>query len=628
MPFGPFLRRELLTSSRRRSTYGDRAVAAGLVLAIVAAVFAIWDANGWDRASVSGMNGFTTRVFAFVVGLQVVVVMGGVTNDVAGGLAGERERKTLDALLSTRLGDAEIVLGMTASALFRCASGQAAVFPILMAMVPFGGIDPRLVLLASGGLASFAFALAALSAVAALGARDRREATNGAMVLVLTWVGLPFLVVIFVPRFWPGGAGWLVPVALPVLDSSPLGLLASLGGLGRVGLSEAFARMVGLQMAGGALLLLWAVVRLRPACRAVYDEEGRALWFLQTRRVRRGRWPACGDDPVLWREIHTTRGPRAGLVGRLIGGLVHLALLAALGVATYWFAEPAFRELLARGYGAGAEGARAPEITPFAMALVRGSSQGPPPGEARVEFNAVLKESTPVWVLFYVLALAASAAEGVAVERARDTLPGLIATPLTGREILRAKMLAAAWRTRKILTIPIGLWAVGLLAGALHPLGVLSAAVALGVATWFLVALGAYQSLRAKDPGQATVRTILPVMLLTFGPLVVLLVPWAAPLQATSTVFHAWLSLASYEDVRDLLRSGVFPPLARLGVRTAGGTRAVLAASLVALIAQGIAAVLLTRAAYRGFDSAVDRPIRARRSRDGRSPLPASDQLN
>ena len=176
MPFGPFLRRELLSSSRRRSTFGDRAVAAGLVLGVVASVFAIWDANGWDRASVSGMNGFTIRVFAFVVGLQVVAIVGGVTNNVAGGLAGERERKSLDALLSTRLGDAEIVLGMTASALFRCAMGPAAVFPILMWMVPLGGIDPRLVLLAFGGLASFAIALAGLAAVAA--AQRRRTAAR------------------------------------------------------------------------------------------------------------------------------------------------------------------------------------------------------------------------------------------------------------------------------------------------------------------------------------------------------------------------------------------------------------------------------------------------------------------
>ena len=448
------------------------------------------------------------------------------------------------------------------------------------------------------------------------------------MVLVMTWVALPFAVVNVLPRLWPAGAGWLVPVALPVLDSSPLGMLAGLGGMGRVGPGEAFERMVGLQMAGGALLLLWAVVRLRPACRAVYDQEGQALWFLQTRRVRRAHWPACGDDPVLWREVHTTRGPRGGLVDRLLLGLIHLAFLGGIGLGTYWFAGPAFRELLARGYGPGPEGVHAPEITPFAMAIIRGSSQGPPPGEARVEFNAVLKEFTPAWVLFYVLALAGYAAEGMAVERARDTLPGLIATPLTGREILRAKMLGAAWRARKILMMPLGLWAIGLLAGALHPLGLLSAMVALGMATWFLVALGTYQSLRAKDPGKATGRTILPVMLLLFGPLVVLTVPGAAPLQATSSVFHTWLSLASYEDVRDLLRSGVYPPLARLGVRTAGGSLAVLVAYLVALVAQGIAAVLLIRAAYRGFDAAVGRPTRGPRPRDGRSPLPASDQLH
>jgi hypothetical protein len=113
MRIGLFLRRDLLATSRRGSTFGGRAFVAGLVLAVIAAVFAIWDANGWERASLSGMTGFTLRIFGFVVGLLTVLLMVGVPNEVAAGLAGERDRKTLDVLLTTRLTDAEIVLGTT-----------------------------------------------------------------------------------------------------------------------------------------------------------------------------------------------------------------------------------------------------------------------------------------------------------------------------------------------------------------------------------------------------------------------------------------------------------------------------------------------------------------------------------
>jgi ABC-type Na+ efflux pump permease subunit len=303
------------------------------------------------------------------------------------------------------------------------------------------------------------------------------------------------------------------------------------------------------------------------------------------------------------------------LVLRLLGGVLNLALLACLVVGTYWFAEPAFRELLEYGYVAGPAGVEMPEVTPFAMALVRGRSEGPPPGTARVEFNEVLREFTPGWVLFSLLALASYAAESIAGERAKDTLSGLIATPLTGREILRAKMLAAAWRARQMLALPVVLWALGLLSGAVHPLGALAVLASLGISGWFLVALGTYQSLGARDPAQAKTWTIFPVMALTFGPMALLAVPGAAPFQAGSPTFHAWASLASYEDVRSLLRTGVLPPLAKLGVRTAGGTTAVLAACLAVLMAEGVAAALLTRAAYRGFDAAVGRPIRTRGGR-------------
>ncbi len=46
------------------------------------------------------------------------------------------------------------------------------------------------------------------------------------------------------------------------------------------------------------------------------------------------------------------------------------------------------------------------------------------------------------------IAATGMAAEGIISERARETWDGLIATPLDGRTILRAKMIGAAWRVR------------------------------------------------------------------------------------------------------------------------------------------------------------------------------------
>ena len=72
------------------------------------------------------------------------------------------------------------------------------------------------------------------------------------------------------------------------------------------------------------------------------------------------------------------------------------------------------------------------------------------------------------------------ATEGIVSERARETWDSLIATPLTARDILRSKMLAALWRMRLLLAILLGLWTIGLVAGAIHPLGFVARCACLG----------------------------------------------------------------------------------------------------------------------------------------------------
>ena len=96
----------------------------------------------------------------------------------------------------------------------------------------------------------------------------------------------------------------------------------------------------------------------------------------------------------------------------------------------------------------------------------------------------MLREVTAVFALAYVATVFAGAGEGMKGEQKRDTWLGLIATPLTGREILRAKG-RGIWRALQALFLMVGLWTIGLLAGAVHPLGFLAAIA-------FLAASGDY----------------------------------------------------------------------------------------------------------------------------------------
>jgi ABC-type transport system involved in multi-copper enzyme maturation permease subunit len=236
------------------------------------------------------------------------------------------------------------------------------------------------------------------------------------------------------------------------------------------------------------------------------------------------------------------------------------------------------------------------------------------PGQARLELNIVLRQTTGLLDLLYVLMVAGAAAESVAVERERETWLGLIATPLTGWEILRAKMLGSVWRARGLAFLMLALWIVGLLAGAVHPLGFLAALAGMGVSCWFLAALGVSMSLWSRDRSQATGRVLGPVMLsLGLVALPFMLPGTVSVLLAAGTMpFQTWASLLSYEDVHAAIHSGAIPQFAVIGIRSGEGARIVLAAWLISTTAQAVGAFLLTRSAVRGFDAAIGRPIRTR----------------
>ena len=203
-------------------------------------------------------------------------------------------------------------------------------------------------------------------------------------------------------------------------------------------------------------------------------------------------------------------------------------------------------------------------------------------------------------------------------ERERETWLGLIATPLTGREILRAKRLGAIWKARWLASLMLGLWTVGLLAGAIHPLGFLSAVVGLGFSSWFLASLGVFASMWSRDRNQASLWVLVPVGLLVG----LSLVPFISPGTATALVaaglipFQAWASLLSFEDVRALAHSVAPPQFAVVGVKDLGAAWIILGAGPTTTMAQAVGAYFLTRFAGRGFDAAVGRPVRPRNADD------------
>jgi hypothetical protein len=123
------------------------------------------------------------------------------------------------------------------------------------------------------------------------------------------------------------------------------------------------------------------------------------------------------------------------------------------------------------------------------------------------------------YVGFWLLAVAGAAASSVTVEREKDTWVSLTATPLTGWEILRGKLLGAIWNQRGFAAVLIFLWLLGLSTGTVHLVGMLASILSVGVLTWFVAAVGAYFSLKNFSTTRALTSTIVALAVCNGYPL-------------------------------------------------------------------------------------------------------------
>jgi len=608
----PILRRELVVAARKAQLQMGRSFFAGFMLTVVLGTFGA--RYYWEQGSVSPelMGRAARQSFMWIVVVHATTILGVAT---AGALsiAGEKDRRTLDFLLATRLGNAEIVLAKLVSSLTLFLSTVAAGLPVMLLLNTLGGIDLRLILLTYAGFLCMTFFLASFSIWVSTGASDSRSATSVTILGIMAWLMLPFFVAFVFPRFGLRLPGFVLTVNAWLLASGPLGLLLKIGGgiTASSGLIDAVAQMSELQLLGGVVFLVWAIVRLRSAYRINVSDESHGL----VRRLTRPGWrlrakPAVSDDPILWREMSTSR---VGFLGWAVSVMFISCIYVALGYVTFFFGRPAFIELWHHGYSAGLTTAERPEVNLMVRFFMPDYGVKPPADIARTEFNLFLRYVTTPLTFLIALMAAGAAAAGIATERARETWNSLIATPLTARDILRSKMLAALWQMRWVLTTLLVLWTIGLIAGAIHPLGYLALVLELAAWTWFLLARGTLDSVRAKDLATAAGISTRLGMFLTFSGAVPLFLPGrlnSVLLGVGSLPFVSFSSLVSYRDVRGALHFSAYPPLQWIGIATGEGALRVVATCVIAIIAPALGGLYYWRYANAHFDRLIDRPWR------------------
>jgi ABC-type transport system involved in multi-copper enzyme maturation permease subunit len=540
--FGPVLFYDLVRIARRNRYYLIRVLYALFLLTMLCWVYFTFTVNMELSATVRPDEAarFANSFFYMFMAIQFLVVTVVTPAYVAGAVAEEKERKTLEFLLATDLLNREIVLSKLTSRLLNLMLLVLTGLPVLAALQFLGGIDPLLVIAGFAATMLTVASLAGLSIFASVICRRARDAIvltylMAAAYLVLS--GLSWLLT--VPAGWatfPSTTTWTSPVtAQDVVEAFNIGNVVAV----LIQMSQAVdkgdhldavlpAFVARYAFFHGTIALLgplWAVLRLRAIALRETGEPAR-----RTRPVLRLGWrPRLGRFPMIWKEVFADRGLRLHWFGRLVLVLLVLASFVPVVVIGYMFLEGTLDE-------------------PFRFFGGRSD-----PWEA-------LAENTQLWVVrvagtcvacLLCLAVAVRASSSVSIERDRQTFDGLLTTPLDSDTILFAKWLGAVFSVRRGWLWLGALWGVGLLTGGLHPL-----ALPLLVLTWFIYAaflagLGTWFSTVSRTTLRATVWTLLcavgaalghwliwmccvPIMILRAGPMPDVL-EWVAKYQTGLT---------------------------------------------------------------------------------------------
>lgn len=589
--------RELLAASRQRWTHSSRIVVGAVVSSSLFA--GIWIAWLWGVRDPLELPDWTTTEIparlvrdgaraAFVVFLALAggVLLGFVTRELAGVFAGEREKGTLDALLTTRLNSVELVWGKFIAGLWRVFALLSLGLPVLILIAMFGGTDWRLTGLAMGGISALAILLGTLGLAVSGASPTRSKAQTRATLVAAAWLDLPFLFMLAGPKLFPNAYRTARPVLDLLLDSSPIAVLSHFVGLTRgQSLEDVVTRMIGLELLTACFLLALASFRIRSWSRRLAG--GGTATSPSRAKHKPGKRLPCGDDPMEWKE---RQAARVGWGTLIIGYFAYGAMFAVLGLTTYQLGLSAWQELLAWGYRSAAV------------------------SNARWLFNQqYLRPLTIAVILVKMLVVAGTTAESLDRERKQGTWLILISTPLTGGEILGAKQRASLRRTLPFSTAVVGVWLFGTAVGSIHPLGFLFGLVSLWTILRFATTLGAYSAVRAAGlkPGPN-----LALYLIVFG---MLLCPTiglltgrveALALGTISPPLVGAISLFTWDEVASMLGHGGFGGVVSLRVPAGPQAGWLLVPALLGPVVLALASRWMGKEIDRLWDASVGRPTR------------------
>ncbi len=496
--FGPVVFYDLLRIGRRSRYILYRTLYALFLLLILTWVYFAWTERGGRGYGVPAhqMARFNESFFFTFMAVQFALVLILTPAFVAGAIAEEKDRMTLEFLLATDLRNREIVLGKLVSRLASMLCIVLAGVPVLSATQFLGGVDPELLLASFAVVGLTLVTVASLSIMCSLAARRPRDAVILAyMAIVLYPVAASAargLLVFFgywlaeewgidwagtaiqeglsgaVQAFGAGDPFWLIGLLIQTLNS---------GGTLDAVLPDAVRDYALFHVVVSLLLVTCAIARLRTvALKEAHVKQRRGSWLPSV-------WarPAVGATPMMWKEIYAEPGLRFGRLGG--------AGIGALVIASF---VPAFIILIEDR---------------------RGFIDG---------MNIWVRTVGTSVACLLLIAVAVRAAGSVSSERDRQTIDGLLTTPLEVNAILSAKWLGSILSVRLGWLWLGGIWMLGVLSGSLHPLAVPLLVVSWGIFAALFAWLGIWFSVVSRTSLRATLWTLLTALFIGGGHWIVL----------------------------------------------------------------------------------------------------------
>lgn len=577
MLLGPIGHVELVKLARRKRTFVLRfAVGLGVLLIFwgVSSTPATRGRSWYGTGSYSSqaLAEMGRTLFETILYVQATLVTMLLPLLLVDALAVERRRKTLHDLLTTCLSGGEIVRGKLIARLAELGSYFLLVVPMTSLLTLFGGVSPADLVLGSLSVVSWAYMLGCAAILAAVLCRKIERAAMcgygfGAVLLLGPLVFGGWQNSTLLPSRWLGVAGAIHNVGAWLWPAGPYDLISRFVGGAQGGLGRLAAWVLGSHAAYGTLFLTLAGWQLRPAYRRHEGGEARANAARFTREMTRtAPVRPCGDDPIFWKE---TCFPGAG--GGLLGSVPKRVSFTVLGLAMLgliYASRGAFDELWTVGsYWTDAGASDERRALNFSLRVVSGF----------VAFVALVS-------------VAGAAARTVPFEHEHDTWVSLAATPLERDAIVRGKLLGVLWNSAPLGAFLVAAWILGVLAGAVHPLGLFAALLAGAVLVWFTAALGFHVAVRSRTSWRAGA--------VAQGIVVATHLCCMVPVPSAGVLIGA--ALLSYAEIHPREHGSPGPTL-----MPDGGALVVMG-----LVIYTFAAVVLTRAARDGLDRLLDRPRR------------------